>query len=73
VIPPENCRPIPGWYRHHDVLRWHTGNHWTDKTRPLPGRRPSRREGSASTYAVIIGVFALTLAVIVVGMGRVIP
>jgi hypothetical protein len=73
VIPQEDYRPRPGWYRHHAVLRWHTGDHWTDATRPLPDAGPARRLGSSSTYAVVVGIFALALAVIVIGMGRVIP
>lgn len=63
MIPPEDCCPLPGWYRHHDVLRWYNGHQWTDRTRPLPDR-PPRRRGSTTLYAVTI-----TITVTVIGLG----
>jgi hypothetical protein len=73
VIPPEGYRPAAGWYRHHDVLRWYDGHEWTDRTKPLPKAGPSRREGSVSLAAAIVGLLALALTVIVLGVVRVIP
>lgn len=70
VIPPDAYRPAPGWYRYHDVLRWHDGHQWTDRTRPLPNARTQRRRTSMSLAAVVASVLALTAAAAVLGIWR---
>jgi hypothetical protein len=59
VIPPQAYRPEPGWYRHGDCLRWHTGSGWTDKTMPLPNTK--RMDAGMSRRAVVLASVAVTL------------
>lgn len=69
MIPPDAYRPAPGWYRHGDVLRWHTGFRWTEATKPLPrrpgGPLPHKRftvRRLAALALVIVLVLAITAA-----------
>ena len=71
MIPPDDYRPAPGWYRHHDVLRWHDGHRWTDRTKPLPDAR-HRRHSATTSLAVVAGVLTLTAAAVVLGIWQVI-